>query len=745
MPLIFDPKNGLKLIPLDQVEEMPDSGPSLQIKLDLEDRIKLVLSHQNRALDHFNLLHPNVRTVRDYWCLKNLSPESKERVEFLAGFLESGEYDSSEPFLMFEPHELADADWLNIMAYYYDNPTKGNPFFNADLAFGLYIHAARLGSKAACYNIAQAYKNGHERNIDEDEAAYWFQKAFENGHGCAGTEIFDRNVNDPRYGHPDHQSFTDETNALPETMIKMNSPWGYMWKARLMLGGWTETNSTDWAIETYKGFASLPKGLSCAIPRVNAIWALALRHFLEMDISSERDNDFLEKARTYLADIPADTNSAEMRFGIFWKASLLIKVIDDMMIDNSLASEYQNATLLMRRMKDGLVTSQELKAQVNNGEIDITEPLLSTLWAASQLVENEGWKHDPGYRDVAQYLLKKELGLDDDTLFKSRLLMGPLYNALNEYGFPAMGCLYNASTSLEQIAADRSQYGAYVPLPGVLALTGLHTTKDGTIEFDCIQSHTQPAMLVQEDFDVCLSLIFGKAAKPIMPSLGLEPLRITPIKDELASGISKKVWDPAWLGHTDFGKTLMIADYYIGTVVWNYAYLSLIQPHDEESSKLHDRGQNLIDGLFSLGGRNGEGQSGRVMLHPAVMKFSVERKKPFVSREIISLKLRKAQMMVDGSYWARHPDGTEDRAVALNDPAFKHGKAAKYITDRYNNVAGLIPTFERARQMMILLHGLDALRKTGWRPAPSYQAQITHKLKAFEALPPLSRQELHCI
>ncbi len=99
------------------------------------------------------------------------------------------------------------------------------------------------------------------------------------------------------------------------------------------------------------------------------------------------------------------------------------------------------------------------------------------------------------------------------------------------------------------------------------------------------------------------------------------------------------------------------------------------------------------------------------------------------------------QRHLNGAY-IQELDGVEDRNISRNDTRFGQGRLTQRLTEHYNDIALMMPVFERARQMMGLLYSVMKLREGGYQPHPDVQAAYSGTLRKFEKMPPQSRNRL---
>lgn len=236
-------------------------------------------------------------------------------------------------------------------------------------------------------------------------------------------------------------------------------------------------------------------------------------------------------------------------------------------------------------------------------------------------------------------------------------------------------------------------------------------------------------MLVPEDFDVAIALAFG-GTEPIYPSLSLEAAH-TEVDDKFDC-FSIKLWDPAWLQETDFGRTLYITDALTGALGWNPTAFSV--RHNTYNQNL--RAGMLLSALHMSGGACAGYCSGRVMLRPEHIPITMDRHKSIdpLNKIFWRVSVGQPKIMVDGAFIAQDSyDGEKDKNFALNDTRYSHGRTAQKLTQLYNVIAIQIPAFERNRQLMALLYGLIKLRENPYyKPSEDLITRARQNLKKFE-------------
>ena len=198
-----------------------------------------------------------------------------------------------------------------------------------------------------------------------------------------------------------------------------------------------------------------------------------------------------------------------------------------------------------------------------------------------------------------------------------------------------------------------------------------------------------------------------------------------------------KVWQPSWVGHTLLGRTLYGADELTAKLIGQpKAFLNNAEAQANPAGGLHDRGRRIVE-AFALCGGEVAGKSGRIAVHPSHF-YRTWRKTPQGSDRCA---VHKLTMRVTGANIVDRLDVSEDLNVNKNEDRFRIGRAANHFTTEFDAIAELVPLFERARQLTILLESVRELRRRGFEPGAKLRDATQETLQHFTQKRPLALVE----
>lgn len=263
---------------------------------------------------------------------------------------------------------------------------------------------------------------------------------------------------------------------------------------------------------------------------------------------------------------------------------------------------------------------------------------------------------------------------------------GPSYNILDERGIPVPGA-YVAPGDRIYVSAE-NDYGAYVPNPGIVSISGITGHPDGTISFSTVAMGDRPALLVPEDFNVVLTLVFAEATVPKF-SLNRN-FRDEPTPNRLIDAINHKWYNPEWLRHTDFGRTMYATDMFMGDLAWCADLPKVITPNQLGTngsivSLAEQFNDTLKESKISLPKFPDEYNfmAFRLMAPPNLTPFFEIATNSNGSRSIVNLGM---PIRIRG--WVGN--NNEDNA-RINDKTHYTGSIANYFTSEFDTLATLLP------------------------------------------------------
>jgi len=627
-------------------------------------------------------------------------------------------------FMLFDANtDGNDKDWLALLGNIYDTHLDNPTLFNPGKAEAFYREAAAQGSAVAAFNIATKYLAGNETEIKLDYALKWYYRASELGEKTASARIagildFQSILQDAsNEGH-----HTNEALSLYQEGSDQGDIESMFVLAKVFMAGRDVSQDKNEAKKLYnKILKSKPRAHEELIYAYVA-YITAARTFLGLDVA---ESDQL--AISLLRMIPKNSNKREIKYTLNKLSKELIEKIEKSEQD---PQNYKYAKALAKWMYEKPYRIHEVIEQISDGRIKTTQPVLNVVALMSGLAFAEEWGARYDWADLYAVVNAKRYGVSPSELIKSTLNTGPRYTSLDNRNMPLLGAYEAASKNESEIARQRRDTGSFVPEPGIVHVQGVSADSRG-IYYDVIASPESPALILPEDIVVTQILAFGDRNGVIWPSLSLEDHDIDEKILEKRDAISTKVWGPEWLGHTEFGRTLFVTDHLIGTWAWNAEKFAVGDNKHSVSQAVQNVAHELIRSIKLTGGREGDGESARVMLKPE--NVYIKNNKDFSLSGFFNARVMQVKMRVDGSY-ILEKNGQENRLVSLNDTTYAQGRVCQKLTDRYDDIAMLDPRFERARQLMALLYATFRLRHMGYKPPYQIQKSLTEDLEEMRAL-----------
>ena len=337
---------------------------------------------------------------------------------------------------------------------------------------------------------------------------------------------------------------------------------------------------------------------------------------------------------------------------------------------------------------------------VNDSELELVKVIANiAMW--------EGWSTYSSWDAVRDFCLLKNKELNADVVVAKTFEYGPFYNRLGKNGLPIMGLYEGINYS------DPSKSGTLGAGRGFF--NGLEAVQNAGINFKF--KDTDVALITEEDIEVVLALGFASSTfqwpsidvPSANSSLGLSEFR-------------EKITDPSWLLQTDFGRTLYTTDVLAGELSWGYNGFVNLKSDVLPSVKAY---KSLKHQLSSVDGMNPIGIGKNFV--PLV---NVNPKKVSLTFNNIGSKfivgVNHVKMSVDGGYRDKGKTGAWSY---LNDEKYEHPQRTRILTESYNDVAFLIPAFERLRQLTAMTYAVNELKKRNFKPS----SQLVKRAKDAEA------------
>jgi|GEM_PF-5974135 len=645
------------------------------------------------------------------------------------------------------------------MGYVYGEK-ENNQYFDAKRGIIFELEAARLGHPTAQYNLGIGAQRGFERKVSLEEAEYWFALSAEQGYGYAIGQLARLRIRYPQYYLSEDKKNPDKFKALygkysidastpppeklrflvNELLLACNKG---DYRSGLTLYERAEKNlyepQSTYPVaqakyELLDWFSTQVGKISGDTIAESSCFQLALMHFLGID--AERSD---QKAQEYLNKIPVQSNHIYVRHVLSKMKHKLQYIIEE----SEENPEYYNGMIdFIANIYHSHGGTAVFAERLSRGEIESKAPLTHILWATSTLASLQ--KKDANqWRDLLAKAEAIRLGLILKQMKHSALITGPMYNNISpDTGLPILGHIKPSAKDERTAREQFNRAGMFVPAPGIVHLRGIKAFSNGTFQLDVVSTEgtpsAKPAMILDEDIEVALVLMFGERLHIGEIFLSLEnPRNENVIEsydqeiDLIYGSFSYKLWHPKWLGHTHMGRTLCTTDNLIGAICGT--------PEEFETAKICDSKQlphlisDLIEDIRLTGGRDGDGESARVMIRPEEQVIIRTDKR----RNQTDIKIIDFRMKVDGAYILG-----KNRSIVQNDTDYRQGRVCKKLGERFMDIATLMPVFERGRQLAAMLYAFNELRHSGWQPSKELQTSIDTAHKHYKSLPNLPLSEL---
>jgi len=673
--------------------------------------------------------------LHDYFRKHKLGIPPKNQEERLAkalAFINQTPANLEAAYMLFDEEQDSEhPSWLANVAFILDMHLDNESLFDPKRAYEMNVKAASLGSGTAAFNLGVKFHTGQETEIDLEQALKWYRRADELHERLAKgriakilklqTEIEDLGASN---------FYSSEVIDLYEAAYKQRDIVASVKVAEFFINGVGRAKNPIRSLDIYKETLNLKPSYAEESAHAQLALTLAVRSYLGFDL--DRDH---EQVRQYLNLIPDQSNHSSIRY-YYQEWKTLFKSY----IDNKNRSPDQSLTLV-QRLYTHPEEIQRIIQSIDSGEIDVDDHLVNYVACAKWLASNEDWPSQYDWNDLAEAVQARQLSFTFNQAVQSTRDSGPRYNALDERGMPILGSLMKPSAGEKEEINDKKITGSYVPQPGLIKLRRIEVNAEG-FKYYGAYSEDLPAMITEEDRQISEILAFGDTEKgPLFPSLSLE----TENNDKLGKGaegsgynkaFTYKIFDPQWLAHTDFGRTLWITDYLIGQWCWNPEKFKIGNPENCSSPDQHFKARDFIQDLRLTGGRDGGASSARVMIQPKsnyIIPEAPKEGETVYRQDAASVDIKQMTMKVYGSY-ILNDGNTENRSLFEEDPNFAQGRTVEKLTDRYNEIMQLDPRFERAQQLMGLFYGHVRLWQNGYRPSEALQQNLTAKLRVMEKL-----------
>lgn len=579
-----------------------------------------------------------------------------------------------------EATDATSADWLNLLASVYGNAST--QFYDVRRYHQTLMRGVKLGSSVAAYNLGVGYREGQfDGRVDVAQAKRWFETAAEFGNPEGHTELFFllRDTDDfSNDGRVEQEAF-----GHLELAANGGSPTGLLNYAR-----YAAEIDFEQSLAQYRRL-SVEEGIDEYTP-IYSRWALGLHHFLGVEVDEDAD-----RALEYFDRIANARTVNTLTMSYVQKAKFLAEHIRQTNIFDFTSYE-------VKQVWGGAKTLQQAM-QFYNDKIRPTERKFILVWAANELCEFEQRRSKlPVFNEWLRLLEPKCLGVSPADLERSKTNFGVIHNRFTTAGAPVPAAYAN-------IDIEANEMGAFL---------GVRASPDGAIRFRFAErDRTISPLLVGEDIKVALSLAFS-GEHPIWPRFSLEPLWPNDGMPPYAS--EAKLWQPEWLSETQFGKTMYATDVWMDAIAQGDK-AAFATPH----FPLNPEAKELLDELRAIGGYR-LGVGARLFIHPLTVQWNWHQD----DDGTMVCDLGTVQMGVSGADQVIENNALKDHAFGVNDLNSVIGRKTRYLTENYDRIARLWPTFERARQLNALIYVTNQLRLKGYQP--NFSTSLNANFSALE-------------
>ena len=596
----------------------------------------------------------------------------------------------------------------------------------------------RPGAVMSAFRLGHHYWGGKTGRVDHNAAVFWFDVALKMGHGVAPKFMYQILASeDERFGDPNEPEFNAYMDDLMRKADEMGFACSAEWLNKRQAFGYGEYNDQE---RVMKGYEDVMTGDFNTPTHLDSLGAYAMRHVLFGTVS-----------RPY-ADIVGKIQKMVKEHGYqgyYIKAldlplDRLDKVKQRLDSSNEYSFYFRQIADRVRDFYGQKISPEKFSSFVDDilrtGHVEQRKAGRDALLVANQLAGMEGWYIGRHIFQAFEKVHAACLELDEVEMKRSAMLMGPFYNAVDpDNALPILGEYLPASESYEEVEFQRVTLGAYAPQPGIVSIESITGEQNGSITMNFETDDAAPAMILQEDIDVAMALAFGDPKQAIWPSLSIESEHPQHLSDEYKY-FSVKVWNPSWLGQTDFGRTLYIVDLLTGELTWNPKHFSVAKPEDSFDPDFPGYIKNFLGDLRFTGGADKASHGKMINVSPEYIPITIQKQRSQSGGELWHLPLPIKKMRINGAY-TQEKDGKDIRNIARNDTTFAQGRLTQRLTDHYDDIAAMMPVFERARQLSAMTYGLIGLRDSGFKLGGEFQHRVSQTYKYFQGLPPLTRAQ----
>lgn len=387
------------------------------------------------------------------------------------------------------------------------------------------------------------------------------------------------------------------------------------------------------------------------------------------------------------------------------------------LLEHAHEPEYQAAIQYIQTDYQSETCPNKILNDFQGGRFKVSEATLPIIGAITMLARYENWRNLNEWNNTFDYIHLAHHGFDPNKIMSDTLRFGPFYNAVSDTGLPILG-------DLQDSHHGTPDYYTGEPIePGIIAFDGLTATSKGVLKLHFTESATDPALLLQEDIDTALALVFGYE-KPIWPSIDM-PFHTT--KDGQLRNINVKKFEPEWLAET-IGPTLHITDVLGGKLSWSFDEFEFAE------NELGTMASDLIDQIKAIKAQIPR----KTVSHSINVSFTnaylgIDENTDPSGTTIWDIGIGRVDMRISGGYGTIDESGTEQEWQYRDNLGYKLGQICGTLTDNFDTIAKVLPVYERLRQFTGMVYALNELRGKGFKPNAELQAHIDRKKAEFES------------
>lgn len=353
------------------------------------------------------------------------------------------------------------------------------------------------------------------------------------------------------------------------------------------------------------------------------------------------------------------------------------------------------ATAFLSRYFSSESNPYELLEHFENNQISKSE--LKLIEIIATLARYEEWPSARKWDAFKSICAVKFAGLDPDIVRASSCNFGPFYNEVDDNGLPIIGA-YDAVNY-----GDSEGNGLLKSGRGFFK--GLTATQNGGINFQFEPANTE--FVTDEDIDVILALSFAQEDLQ-WPSIDLS------FASCLHTILQEKKTNPSWVLHTDFGKTLYVTDKLSGALSWSFNKFSVMNGDDIKAKNGFLNLRRKLQAVDAPSPTPERKYTPVVNTNPkGSSAYGVRTGNHF------SVGVNFLEFGIDGGHYVEtgKQDAHLNGWVFRNDTTYEHQQRTQILTENFNMIAVTIPVFERLRQLTSVMHGVQELKKLGFKPS----------------------------